>query len=443
MRAEARLSAAIELLDQWLQSMSAGRAPADILVGNFFRARRYAGSKDRREISSLFYGVLRDLSVLRQLHMTDADGQMSNGPMSARGLLIAYLVKNNPDDLSLFGLDSPYSPDALADDEQQMKERFQSITLSDATVLNIPSHYLEGLEQRFGDDLRDEVAALNEQSTLTVRVNPLKSNRKKIFGQLVGQGLRLTKTALSPYGLVFDKKQPLGTIDAYKKGLIEVQDEAAQLASMLVNASADDHVIDLCAGAGGKSLMIAALAGGCKTTAFDIDGRRLGDLQKRAERAGVDIHQIKLPLTGARRVSKLVPYTASADHVVVDVPCSGTGTWRRSPDLRWRMDKNSLDELKGTQQALLSEASKLVKTEGLVYYMTCSLLPQENEEIVDQFLADNPDFERIDAQARLSGLLEDDVTLRCPHSGNDKDILLSPKSHNTDGFYMAVLRYKG
>lgn len=435
MRSEARIDAAIVLTDQWLESMAAGRSPADSLVGNFFRARRYAGSKDRRFVSELFYALLRDLSALRAVQ--------ADQKMTGRGLVIAYLAKYDSENLSAFGMDSQHAPAALSEAEQQMVVQAQA-QLSDADIdplvkLNIPVYYSEGLSARFGDDLASEVDALNQSATLTVRVNPRKINVNQAFGKLVGDGYRIRRTEISPYGLVFDQKLPLGTLDLYKDGSIEVQDEAAQLASMAVGASKDQVVVDLCAGAGGKSLMVAALSDGkAAVTAFDIDGRRLKDLQTRAERAGAEIHTIQIPPSGSRRDNKILPYVDKADHVILDVPCSGTGTWRRNPDLRWRMDAAALALLPQVQLNLLYEGAELAKVGGHLYYMTCSLLPQENEAIVDQFISENPEFRRVDVRQKLkdNGL---EAELSCNHAKNQQDILLSPKSHGSDGFYIAVL----
>ncbi|WND02166.1 RsmB/NOP family class I SAM-dependent RNA methyltransferase [Temperatibacter marinus] len=432
MRPEARIAATIELLDEWLTSLKMSRQPADILVSNFFRARRYAGSKDRRAITGSFYAILRNFASLA--HQWDREA------LTGRQLVLSYYYETDTESLDLFNIESDYAPQNLTAEEKKALEDNSGKDKDEHITLNCPEVYATAFKKRFGDDFKTEIEALNVPAMLSVRVNPLKGDRHQIFGKLVGQGIRLKRTEYSPYGFIFEEKTPLGNLDLYKTGVIEVQDEAAQIASMLIDAQEEDTVIDLCAGAGGKSLLAAAI-GPKKANfiAFDIDNRRLNDLNKRAERAGVNIHAIKLPYTGTRRGSKLTPYVEKADQVIVDVPCSGTGTWRRNPDLRVRMEAEDLNRLTAQQTGLLKEGSQLVRPGGYLFYMTCSLLPQENEDIVDQFLAKNTDFTRIDARDRLNEI-EPSIDLKCPYSLNEDDILLSPNSHGTDGFYISILQ---
>ncbi len=382
--------------------------------------------------------------MIRQLGLLTAKVEACGGDLTGRHVFIAYAL-DDEDFMACFGVDVPHAPEAFSDQDQKLIDElktFDSDSLPEVAHYNLPAWILPKLEARFGDDWRREMTALNHQATLDIRVNPLKTNVDNIFGKMVGAGYRVSRTAFSPYGIRSDNPIQLSEEEPYREGLIEVQDEAAQLASVIVGAKNDEKVVDLCAGAGGKSLMIASLLKNRGfVQAYDISGRRLKEFTKRAERAGLtNVSITELPLHGKKR-ENILGHIKAANHVVLDVPCSGSGTWRRNPDQRWRLTQDSLNDLADTQLSLLTEGSKLVKKDGYVFYMTCSLFEEENEDIVDKFLAHNSNFERISAVFRLNDLLDDaPEVVSC--SNNGLDLLLTPEVHNTDGFYVSVLHCK-
>ncbi len=437
MRIEARQSAVIEILDSIEEAMLEAGLPADAIVTGYFRARRYAGSKDRRYVNDMVYAILRKIGTY------SAVIEACDGELSGRALVILHLLQEG-EELSSFGAEITHAPVAISDDEEALVAKLKDFdfdSLNQAQKLNMPEWLVPSFEARFGDNWGEVITALNGKAALDIRANPMKLNRENVFGKLVGAGHRIERTPLSPYGLRSEKKIQLSEEELYREGWIEVQDEAAQLASIMVGGTEYDYIVDLCAGAGGKAIMIAGLMGNKgQIKAHDISQRRLRELEKRAERAGVDgcIEAILLPEDAAGR-SKKLDQLNMADKVILDVPCSGTGTWRRNPDQRWRLTAEMIAELQDTQLGLLNEGATLVKQDGLLFYMTCSLLPAENEEIVDKFLSANDKFKRISALDRLNVALEEADTIKSL-STNKLDLQLAPHSHNTDGFFVSVLQ---
>jgi len=430
-RPAARLAALIELLDEIEEGIRSGGAPADSIVNAYFRARRYAGSKDRRAISSHVYAILRCRELL--LWLLNAAGL----ELSGRLMVLAYLARYEPEELEHFRENSPYAPAPLDDAESAGQARLSAQSLQDCPEhihVNVSDWAVAGLKARFGADWKEAAAALNEPAPLDLRVNPLKGgSRDKLLNSLEG----FEPTALSPLGMRSAKNVALGALEPYKEGLVEVQDEAAQLASLLVGAAPGMSVADLCAGAGGKSLAIAAaMQNRGRVRAFDIHARRLSECRKRAERAGVtNLETECLAESGAKRSEALAPHKEAFDRVVVDAPCSGTGTWRRSPDQRWRQDETSLKTLNSLQFSLLSEAATLVKPGGVLIYMTCSVLPAENEDVISDFLGSGAwkpfDYNGLWEKSLIGAPVETCAL-------NPAFLQLSPHKHATDGFFLAA-----
>ncbi|TNE62063.1 MAG: RsmB/NOP family class I SAM-dependent RNA methyltransferase [Alphaproteobacteria bacterium] len=438
MQPAARLAAALELLEAVEAAMAARGAPADVLVGDYFRARRYAGSKDRRAVSQIVYDILR----VRELYLW-ALGKVGQG-VSARALLIAHLVHTDPAELDLFGADDRFGPAALDEAEGAMIEALQALVWAEApnaAAANLPAWARTGFERRYPAGWADAAVALRGHAPLDVRLNPLKADPEKLTNKLKGDLEDFEKTKYSPFGFRSAKHVNLGGAASYKDGLIEVQDEAAQIASLLVEAMPGQQVIDLCAGAGGKSLLIAAtMAGKGQLHAFDIAGKRLHELKARSQRAGAhNIQSHRLPVEGPARQDMLVEFVGKADRVVLDVPCTGSGTWRRSPDQRWRFDDDSLTALVQTQSGLLAEGASLVKVGGRLLYMTCSSLPAENEDVVSRFLATESakSWTMVDYRAVWPRVLQG----AAPKSLSllDGALQLAPHVHQTDGFFVAIL----
>lgn len=436
MQPSARLAAAIELLDSIEAAILSRGMPADRIVSDYFRARRYAGSKDKRAISDLVYAVLR----AREWLMWGL-AQAGLAP-SGRALLIAQLSRQSDGMLALFGTGDSFAPEGLNEEEARSVRLLAGLGWGQAPLaarLNIPAWAEEGLRARFGADFEQGGTALLENAPLDVRLNMLRANENKLTQYLKINHQDIEKHKYSNFGWRIVARLNLGAEKAYRDGLVEIQDEAAQVASGLVGARAGHQVIDLCAGAGGKSLAMAAeMENRGQIHAFDISGKRLADFRARLKRAGVhNIQVIRLAAEGDGRADALRPFGASADRVVVDVPCTGSGTWRRSPDQRWRFDSESLKDLNHLQASLLAEGAGMVRPGGRLYYMTCSLLPQENEHIVQGFMAaSGAKWRLLDYRDVWQETLENAAPQTL--SSIQECLQLAPHAHGTDGFFVAV-----
>jgi 16S rRNA (cytosine967-C5)-methyltransferase len=401
----ARVAAAIDILGDILAALEGGGASADVILKAAWRTRRYAGSKDRAAISDLVYGVLRRKAALTQA--------LGDAPVTARTLMLAALVWDGADIPALFSGEG-YGPAALTAEEKALVHQ---LAPSD-NVLEIPSWLMPHFTRRFGERLAAEVNALNGRAPLDIRVNTKRIPLGEAQAQLRQSGIDTETLPHAPAGLRAAAGANVTATTLYHDGLIEIQDAAAQRASMMAVPEQGGLVADLCAGAGGKSLAVAAAcAAPLRIEAFDVDARRLQELKVRAARAGVDnIHATLLSQSGKGRVQTLTPLTAQADVVMVDAPCSGTGTWRRNPEAKWRLTPQQLADYATLQMMLLTEGASLVKPGGRLVYMTCSVLMEEDEDIVTGFMAAHDDFSWIG------------------------QTLLTPARDDTDGFYMAVLK---
>lgn len=438
MQPAARISAAIEILTDIVSSIRSDGPPADRCVASYMRQRRYIGSKDRRAILNQVYRVVRRYGLLSWVV------KKAEIEVTARSLMIAELSMDAASELEHFGADGPYAPTGLSEVESELRRLARSSKATDAikdapssATYELPSVAEEGFQKRFGEALPDAMASLNQEAPLGLRLNPLKAdfnlfiNFKKEF-----QNIEINK--YSPIGVSSNSNLPLQNIAAYRDGWIEVQDEAAQLASYLVDVQPDMSVVDLCAGAGGKSLLLAALMKNQGIIqACDVGDRRLGNLTKRAERAGATIINTHvLDKSGAGRAKKLADFYQQADRVLVDAPCSGTGTWRRNPDQRWRLTHDQVDQYSQIQLRLLNEATELVSRNGRLVYMTCSLLPQENERVVDGFL-ELGGWRLLHWQSVWAQVLPDSP-VPTSLSTMPECLQLAPHAQGTDGFFTAV-----
>jgi 16S rRNA (cytosine967-C5)-methyltransferase len=386
----ARVQAAIELLDEIIASARSKGAPADRIIADYFRARRYAGSKDRRAVRDLIYQALRLCGPV---------------PASGRAAMLAVAAQ----DATLAGLfdGSPHGPAPIGDGEEAAKTGLAPKWL--AALLR--SSGLAG----------PEIAALLDRAPLDIRVNTLKGDRAAITLPLEGEPLAASQ------GLRFASGTQVEQWDAYTEGLIEVQDLGSQLIVNALPIAAGQTIIDLCAGAGGKTLALAArLGNGAEIIAADTDKRRLGNLPPRAERAAARIAHTLL-LDPGREMRMLGNWAGKADHVLVDAPCSGSGTWRRSPEGRWRIDPPELARLTALQDHVLELASFLVRPGGTIGFVTCSVLDAEGADRVAAFLARHPTWR--------CGSLE----IAAPTTARGGGIRLDPLTTGSDGFFVALL----
>lgn len=407
----ARVAAAIEIVEEIEQALR----PADDVVRQWGRSHRFAGSKDRRAISTQVYSVLR-----RRGYYANEVGEQP------RALVIADLVLGEgkaPQEVAALFSGEGHAPPPLSDDEHTL---IRTLTSADQTGLpsyDVPAFLLPQLEAAFGDDLDEALAALDRPASLDLRVNTLKTSREDAAAALAAVNIETSPTPHAPTGLRVSGNHMIAGTIAFKEGLIEPMDEGSQLAAALVDAKPGMQVMDLCAGGGGKTLAIAAaMQNKGQIYATDTDARRLGNLAPRMKRADArNIQPMKWP-----QDSNFGELTGKCDRVLIDVPCSGTGAWRRHPEQKWRVTPEEIEKLTKTQDALLRTASNLVKPGGRLVYVTCSVLPSENEERIDAFLSSNAGFKAVFGESD-------------PAPAGEFGLRLAPHSHGTDGFFVCRL----
>ncbi len=386
----ARVEAAIELLDSIIVSARGKGAPADRIIADYFRARRYAGSKDRRAVRDLVYRAIRLC-----------------GPVPAHGRAAMLAVAGQDEAVAALFDGSPHGPAPRAEGEEGANTGLAPKWLAAAL--------------RASDLGGREIAALLGRAPLDVRVNALKADRADLALPETGEALA------SAQGLRFASGTAVEQWDAYGEGLIEVQDLGSQLIVEALPIAAGDTIIDLCAGGGGKTLAIAARLGNAASiVAADTDKRRLGNLAPRAARAGAAVDHTVL-LDPGREMRSLHPWANKADHVLIDAPCSGSGTWRRSPEGRWRLDPAELARLNALQDHVLDLAAQLVRSGGSIAFVTCSVLDAEGADRVAAFLERHPGW-RGEALTLPAGR---------PRGAG---IRMDPLHDGTDGFFIAALR---
>jgi 16S rRNA (cytosine967-C5)-methyltransferase len=293
-----------------------------------------------------------------------------------------------------------------------------------------------------GDQFEQLAASMLEMAPLDLRANALLTKRSELQKELKDAGIKAEPTPYSPWGLRVADKPALSRLEAFVKGRVEVQDEGSQLLALLLDAKRGEMVTDFCAGAGGKTLAIGAtMRSTGRLYAFDVSAHRLEALKPRLARSGLsNVHPAAIAHERDERVKRLV---GKMDRVLVDAPCSGLGTLRRNPDLKWRQSPKAIEELTAKQTAILASSARMVKSGGRLVYATCSILPAENEAIAEAFGAAHPDFVPMDAGELLAGLKVEQAASLC--SGGDSGSLylrLWPHLHQTDGFFAAVWQRK-
>ena len=423
----ARLAASIELLTEIGDHP---RRPADAVANDFFRARRFIGSGDRRAVSDRAWRVLRQRRRLGW--WLDRAGTAP----TPRMLVAASLVLEG---WTAAGVAQSYSggqygPAPLLQPETAAARALDGHTLlhpdmPDAVVAEVPDWVLPHLQARFGDRLRAEMDAALDPAPLDLRVNLLRGTREDAQAALLAEGLEATPTPLSPWGLRIDGRRAVTSGPAFQSGLVEIQDEGSQIVAALVGATPDMRVVDWCAGAGGKTLALAMLMRNRgQLVACDVSAPRLEGATRRLRRAGVSNTERHLVAPGDKWAKRRA---GTFDRVLVDAPCTGTGTWRRNPDARLRLRELDLQELCPKQAGILDDAAKLVRTGGRLVYATCSLLLEENEAQVDAFLSRQPGFRVVPVDQAW--------TLPSPVPCAGPYLSLTPLRHGTDGFFGAVL----
>jgi 16S rRNA (cytosine967-C5)-methyltransferase len=428
----ARVEAAIQLLN----TIEQVRAPADDVISEYFRRHRFAGVKDRAAIAGHIYAVLRRRAELDWWIVRLAPGLTTDG--RTRLLVALVLIEGwTPDDIKCACDGDRFRPASLSKDEDRLigvitDKKIRHGDMPPHVVGNFPSWIEPHLEAAFGGDLAREAEALNQPAALDLRVNTLKLDREKALVALARDKIDAARTKYSPIGLRVFERIPLSTLAVFRNGGIEVQDEGSQLAALLTDAQPGMRVVDFCAGAGGKTLALAAtMANRGHLVACDVSARRLERATQRLRRTGASVVR-RQPLT-SHRDKWVKRHARGFDRVLIDAPCTGTGTWRRNPDAKWRLKPEDLIELMRLQADVLDSAQRLVKAGGRLIYVTCSLLRKENEEQIEKFLETHPDFSLMP----LSEVWPRAVGGGCPLGG--PMLRLSPARHSTDGFFVAVM----
>jgi 16S rRNA (cytosine967-C5)-methyltransferase len=424
----ARISAAVEVL----ADIEARRRPAADALKDWGLSHRFAGSKDRAAIASLVYDTLRRKASAAWL---------MNDP-SPRAILLGMLRLQRgmtPHVIAGFFSGERHAPPPLSEAEC---ERLAGGSLEGApphVAGDFPEWIGSSLVRAFGDDLVAEMQALASRAPLDLRVNGLKATREDVKAAL--SHFHPVETPYSPLGLRIapgeDGRGPsLQSEPEFLKGWFEIQDEGSQLAALLTGARPGEQVVDLCAGGGGKTLALAALmANAGQIYATDGDARRLAPIHERLKRAGVRNVQVRTPRGGADPVADL---EGKIDCVLVDAPCTGSGTWRRNPDSKWRLRPGSLETRRREQAMVLDRAAALLRPGGRIVYVTCSVLPEENDEAVGRFLESASELSAASVEAVLAraGLGTLAGCLRLTNHG----LQMTPRRTGTDGFYVAELR---
>ncbi len=429
MRDAARIQSAIDLLAR----INAGRIPMDNTIRDFMAARRFIGSKDRTAIVERVYRIMRSHA---RLGWWMEQGKIQD---TSRMRVLADLMfteRPTEEDLENIFVGGQYEAAPLDEQELAFAEFLHGKELNDPAQpthirAECPDWAREKLETLFLDEFENHMKAMIDPAPLDLRVNTVKGSVDEALESLKADGVRVKKTPYSPIALRAEGKPFMSDTKAFKKGLVEIQDEGSQLIGLVSGAKPGMRVLDFCAGGGGKTLILAAMMNNKgNIVAMDNDSRRLEKGRPRYKKAGV--HNVELRSLAEEQNRKwLRRQKGTMDVVLVDAPCSSSGTWRRNPDLRWLHYGPSLNEIKQMQSDILDKVADKVKAGGRLVYATCSLFPEENEAQVEAFLTRHPDYKVLEVS---------ELTAEKPLPSAGPYLRLFPKDHETDGFFAAVLQ---
>lgn len=420
MHPNALLELATDLLHQVMQF----EAPADRVVSDFFRTHRALGQRERHSLAETTYTVLRQRLLFQHL------AQSGKGELVRRLAVLGWQGNEG------------FLRAALSEQEQQWLAQVQAVdrtALPDKLRHNLPEWLAETLQPALGEEFWPLVNSLNEAAPLDLRVNTFKAKREDVQQALAEARIEAVPTPYSPWGLRVQGKPALNKLDVFNRGDLEVQDEGSQLLALMTDAKRGEMVVDFCAGAGGKTLALgAAMRNTGRLYAFDTSGHRLASLKPRLARSGLsNVYPAQISHERDERIKRLA---GKIDRVLVDAPCSGLGTLRRNPDLKWRQSPESVAELRAKQGAILASAARLLKPGGRLVYATCSLLEGENEDVAAEFSA---------AHAREFRPLPARELLEKAHVGQAESLVrgdflrLWPHRHGTDAFFAAAWERNG
>jgi 16S rRNA (cytosine967-C5)-methyltransferase len=412
-------NALLEMSCELLRAVLKMDAPADGVVSAFFRKNKALGQRERHALAETTYAVLRQRLMLQHL------AQSGTGPMERRLSILAWQGSET------------FLRGALSPSEQQWLAQVQAIdksSLAPKLRHNLPEWLAGPLLQRLGEQGFWALAAsMNEGAPLDLRANVQKAKREEVQATLLAAGITAEPTPYSPWGLRVQGKPALNKLEVFTSGAVEVQDEGSQLLALLLDAKRSEMVVDFCAGAGGKTLALgAAMRNTGRLYAFDVSGHRLAALKPRLARSGLsNVYPTQIAHERDERIKRL---SGKIDRVLVDAPCSGLGTLRRNPDLKWRQSPQSIAELQAKQTAILASAARMLKSGGRLVYATCSLLEAENEAIAQAFTAAHPEFVLLDARQAL----ERAHVAQAESLVDQGFVRLWPHKHQTDGFFAAA-----
>jgi len=431
----ARINAVVELVNSFQDTWKTSKPlPTDVIINKYFKQRRYVGSKDRGAIAEIAYFVIRNYSKL------DWYANLCKQQSTARIIVIAALLlhyKKKLPDIHNFFNGEKFFPAKLSESEGKAAKQLENQDIiNDLMPDHIKYDYPQWLEQQLKDSLgenwQDELLALNKEATVDLRANTLLTTRDELLEKLRAENYEVEPTPFSPIGIRMQTRSPIFTSSYFKQGFFEMQDEGSQLVSLLLDAKSGEKVIDFCAGAGGKTLAIAAsMKNKGRILAWDNSAHRLDQMADRLKRARVD--NVQKRVIESENDDFLKRHKGSADKVIVDAPCSGSGTWRRNPDLKWHFKAENLANIMDTQERILESAARLVKVGGKLLYITCSILQSENESQVEAFLEKNKNF-RVATSDELCFNIPAHAIIR---EGMFK---FTPYRTGTDGFFASLLQ---
>lgn len=405
-----------------LRDMLRFDAAADAVLSRLFRAKPQLGKTDRQILADTVYQVLRHLRLFQTLAATD---ESIGGAMELRLAILGWSGNAQ-------SLHAALSPEQL--DWRKRLLAQDAMALPEAVRWSLPEWLAAALQANYGAEYPALAQAMLRPAPLDLRVNVQKARREAVLDVFARLNLPAQPTPYSPWGVRLEGKPALQDLTVFREGWVEVQDEGSQLLAVLLAPRRGEMVVDFCAGAGGKTLALGAMMRSTgRLYAFDVADYRLAKLKPRLLRSGLsNVYPVAIAHERDERVKRLA---GKVDRVLVDAPCSGLGTLRRNPDMKWRQKPEDIAELKTKQANILQSAATLLKPGGRLVYATCSVLAEENSGIVNAFLAAHPDFERVPADAvlRQQGVEGEGLVTQ-------GDLQLLPNRHATDGFYAAVLQ---